>query len=230
MDEDGVGNTTLNQVTHSDKLGCFRFQGERVCYPPFCWACETPCSSIRYMGITASHKEPKGAVQTLVADWSVSSISVCRPGLWWCVSLLRSLPLRIWMKFWLDMPVQCSQCQRQLFFFSPPGCLLCFPGGLFNHNPTFVLTCGDICQSYISVNDPPCLRNHSVWINCAIKAVVPATNQPTTGASRCPPSTQCAKKIIFFSFLFFFCMSKFCFPCFPVPSIDLIWKCPIAFI
>lgn len=116
MDEDGVGNTTLNQVTHSDKLGCFGFQGERVCYPPFCWACETPCSSIRYMGITASHKEPKGAVQTLVTDWSVSSISVCRPGLWWCVSLLRALPPRIWMKFWLDMPVQCSQCQRQLFF------------------------------------------------------------------------------------------------------------------
>lgn len=97
-----------------------------------------------------------------------------------------------------------------------------------------VFTCGDICQSYILsvtfINSP---RNHFVsidefYLGCAIKAVVPTTNQPTsqptTGASCClfgvasnrlhrhPESVQ---KI--------FLHVQFLFPLFlfPVPSIDL---------
>lgn len=62
--------------------------------------------------------------------------------------------------------------------------------------------------------------------------MVPATNQPTTGASRCPPSTQCAKNIFFF--LSFFLHVQVLFPLLSCPlywfdlemsnSFYLMWK------
>lgn len=81
---------------------------------------------------------------------------------------------------------------------------------LIQSHSVSVFTCGDICQSYILsvtfINSP---RNHFVsidefYLGCAIKAVVPTTDQPANHRGFLlsfwggqhpppPPSTKCAK-------------------------------------